>query len=417
MTISDVADYETQTALYKVANASNPLKALEIFKENESLLKDWRVLYADVNDVGPFKLQRKRFTNRGLISSVFRGKSIWVLDSTSIHQRVEYRAGSGLMIDSNCASYIRSMAYQTTPSSRVLACVSELNAIPDGLRHINPNLYLWEAQRNWNELTVNSCCETLAAVHALKFEDGTKLDINWGLRYRSIYKDAAEALAKSDLAHFQKQLDEGLREGIAEQVNAIEAMLVRAKIIELSSRKSPKHKLEELIRFMHDDLSIMMVRELIICADILLRSEKSSLSKKLHSLQNRPEPLACLTNCAWDLYFLRVLDQVASPAVNVTSSVELHVWTMISFDEDIADIFELTELSALALHKNSSLTFPFFNLNFQEWLDTQVGEKRMNGLNYLFQQDAFQERAERRSALHIQTILNNDRLHLLSMLQ
>ncbi|WKW32525.1 hypothetical protein KIH13_00485 [Pseudomonas viridiflava] len=121
---------------------------------------------------------------------------------------------------------------------------------------------------------------TLAAIHALSL-DSSPLDESWGLRFRSIYKEQAEAHADELLADFQKQLDNGLHEGIEQQVDLVESMILRTKIIEASSSKPAEHKMGELIQFMHEETSTFMLRELIVCADILCRGGRSALSKNL----------------------------------------------------------------------------------------------------------------------------------------
>lgn len=408
------ADYETQFALHQVCTSSDPLLALRAYEKNQHLLKDWRIIYAAEDDAGPFKLRRKGFADRGFISTCFRGKSLWILDSEAIStlSPVRFQIGYGTFVDSNAASFIKALAYRENPSPELIKHGLSIreNFNSEELANLNPYLYLWEAQRSWNSQTIENGRMTLAAIHALSL-DPYPLDEDWGVRFRTIYKEQAEAYADELLADFQKQLDGGLHEGIEQQVNLVESMILRTKIIEASSSKSVEHKMEELVQFMHEDLSTFMLRELIVCADIICRSGRSALSKKLNSVLDKKDPLAVIKNCSWDLYLPRALDAMAN--TNTLPEADFYLGNLVTFDTDVADILKLTELRAMALHRESPLTFPFFNEEFVDWLVTRLGEKRMSSLSDIFQAESFELRAKQRSHEKVKSILMEDRAKLL----
>lgn len=410
--------YEVQTALHEVGTAPNPLRALEAYRKRIDILKDWRVIYAGDDDRGPFKLRRNQFSDKGFVSTAFRGQSLWVLDENSASStgQIHYHAGMGTFVDSNAASFIKSLAYREEPQAPLLQIGRSLTESfdRDELARLNPYLYLWESQREWTPKTRASCRQSVAALHALSL-DKAPLDEDWGKRFRKSQREQAEAFADALLAEFQTDLDNGLSAGIEEQVDIVEAMLVRTKIIEVSSQKSSRYKMEELVRFMHEELATLMLPELIACADILCRSGLSSLSKKLNSLQNHPDPSALLTNCAWDLFLRRALDALANTSME--PSVDFYVANLITFDADVADIMKLTQLRAAAMHRRSSITFPFFHEELTGWLETRVGDKRMPDLEGIFQQEAFNSRARQRSVTRIREVLAADRAQLLELLK
>lgn len=408
--------YDTQFALHQVCTSSDPLSALHAYEQNQDLLKDWRIIYAAEEDAGPFKLRRKEFSDRGFISTCFRGKSLWILDTEAVStlSPVKFQMGYGTFVDSNAASFIKALAYRENPSPELIKHGSSIRATfsNEELATLNPYLYLWEAQRSWNAQTVENSRMTIAAIHALSL-DSSPLDESWGIRFRNTYKKQAETHADELLADFQKQLDNGLHEGIEQQVDLVESMILRTKIIEASSSKSAEHKMEELMQFMHEELSTFMLRELIVCADILCRSGRSALSKKLNSVLDKKDPLAIIKNCAWDLYLPRALDAMAN--TNTLPEADFYLGNLVTFDTDVADILKLTELRAMAMHRKSAFTFPFFNEEFVDWLATRVGEKRMNALAGIFQKDSFESRAKLRSHDKVKKVLEKDRARLLAM--
>ena len=100
---------------------------------------------------------------------------------------------------------------------------------------------------------------------------------------------------------------------------------------------------------------------------------------------------------------------------NTLPEADFYLGNLVTFDTDVADILKLTELRAMAMHRKSSLTFPFFNEEFVGWLVTRLGEKRMNSLVGIFQADSFELRAKLRSHEKVKNILMEDRARLLSM--
>ncbi|HGR4956594.1 hypothetical protein RBG07_12045 [Klebsiella aerogenes] len=411
-------EYATQQALYEVGSASTRSEALITFEENKYLLKDWRVIYADESKNGPFPLRRCQFSEKGFISTLFSGNSLWVLDHDVISSSdtMMFQVGYGTYIDSIAASFIRSLAYREQPKEQLLnfcRMLSDFFSIEE-LSHINPYLYLWEAQRDRSPETVTGIRETMAALIALPWIK-QPLNVEWGKKYRKLYREQAESEADRFLYKFYQDLDAGLGKAIEEQVNILEAMLVRTKIIELSSKRSPQSKMNELVQFMHEELSTMMFRELIVCADIIFREGKSQMSRKLDGLQKKKMPFEELRNCARDLNMLRTMDQLTNSSVDNIDSA-FYIANLITFDRDIIDILQLTELRAVALHRYSSIAFPIYNKQLVTWLSEKLGEKRFTNLKDIFKKNGFYSRTRARSRSNVKAILEEDKKKLASLI-
>lgn len=82
-----------------------------------------------------------------------------------------FQVGYGTYIDSNAASFIRSLAYREEPKEHLLNFCRMLSDSFsfDELSNINPYLYLWEAQRDRSPETVTGIRETMAALFALSW--------------------------------------------------------------------------------------------------------------------------------------------------------------------------------------------------------------------------------------------------------
>ncbi|KAA0945659.1 hypothetical protein FQ186_28315 [Pseudomonas sp. ANT_H14] len=367
--MKEYAEFEIQQALHYVCSADNPKEALERFQDHVELLGEWRIMYAAAEAGGPFDLAREQFSKKGFVSTMLRGRSVWILDKAFALSRtqVNYMLGGSLFLDSNAASYIRKLSYAERISPELDAVRADLQRTfsVDDLARLNSYIYLGEAQKKWSPETRQFCKETVAAVHALSLDEAP-LSEGWGERFRTLYQEHAEAFAEEWIDGFSRSLEAGLSVAIAQQAAAAECMILRAKIIECSSSASPEAKMEALLSFMHDELRIFMMRELIVCADILFHTKRTKLSEKLNSVLDKKDPLRIINNCAWDLYILRIIESLSNP--QHLDGVDFCLDYLITFDEDLVDVICLTELRAVAVHLGSHRAYPFFNNDLTGWL-------------------------------------------------
>ncbi len=78
--MKEFAEFEIQQALHYVCSANDPKEALERFQDHVELLGEWRIMYAAAEVGGPFGLVREQFSKKGFVSTMLRGRSIWILD-------------------------------------------------------------------------------------------------------------------------------------------------------------------------------------------------------------------------------------------------------------------------------------------------------------------------------------------------
>ncbi|BEU65756.1 hypothetical protein MAFF301069_03110 [Ralstonia pseudosolanacearum] len=407
-----------QRLVQEICSAPNALEAHRRFERNAAALQEWQIIFAEESDAGSIKLLDLELGSSGIATSVFRGKSLWLMDAPFVSQSgpVGFQGGSAMFLDSNAATYIRQIAYQDGLSPEALNRANLINQLGPRLQQLNPYLYLWESLQSWNDETVARCKESVAAIHALS-SSGGKLSAEWGRRFRSDFRESAENLATGLIAEFERNLKEGLFAALEDQIDLMEAILVRTQIIQLSSNKAKEHKLAQLVAYMHDDLSTMALRELIVCGDILLRSDRSRISRKLNSIQNHSDPLALIRNCAWDMNIPRVLDALTSVTPDQAPHVDFYVAEVLSFDGDVSDIINTTKLKAIAIHRPTKSNFPFFDNDVAEWLGNRLGLKRMEALSDYFRPDAFLDRARRRPSMSVRSILEADREMLMQLIR
>lgn len=412
-----VLSYEVQCAIYEVGSAEHPALALQAFRRNKSILEDWRILYATSEDTGSFKLRRDQFSDQGFVSSIFKGKSLFVLDKDSISssRTSEFKMGFATYVDSNAASFIEGLAYNEKPNEKTLEFCGDLSRsiALDELSRINPYLYLYEAQRNKSEKHVLAVRRTIAAILAIPLIQ-RNLDVEWGNKFRSLYQQEAEGRADKLLAEFYRRMDY-TSEALERQVDLMEALLVRALIINLSSKRSAEAKFEELLNFMHDEIHTMMIREMIICCDIFFREGRSQITNKLNSLADRKNPFSILRGCAQDIFFARAMDDLSNTNLDPSHGC-FYVANIITFDKDLSDILKITALRALGISRKTTHVVPVYDSSVETWMQTHLSSNRLDRIRHIFTEDAHKLRAAQRDRGIIEEVLKNDRARLAELL-
>jgi hypothetical protein len=232
-----------------------------------------------------------------------------------------------------------------------------------------------------------------------------------------VFRESAANFATGLIAEFERNWKTGIFADLDHQLDLMEAVLVRTQIIELSSTKSAKHKLAQLVAYMHEELCTIMLRELIVCGDILFHNDRSRLSEKLNSIQNNADPLELIRNCVWDMYIPRALDALTSVTPDQGLHLDFYVAEVLAFDGDVSDIINTTRLRAMAVHRPSKRTFPFFDSDVAECLGNRLGPKRMGALSEYFVPEAFLDRASRRPSISVRSILEADREELMRLIR
>ena len=97
----------------EICSAPNALEAHRLFERNAGALEEWQIIFAEESDAGSIKLLDQTLGTSGVATSVFRGKSLWLMDAPFVSQSspMGFHGGSAMFVDSNAATYIRHLAY------------------------------------------------------------------------------------------------------------------------------------------------------------------------------------------------------------------------------------------------------------------------------------------------------------------
>ncbi|MWP62256.1 hypothetical protein [Gilliamella sp. Pas-s25] len=387
-------DIKTQEALFNLSQQATPIDAIKFYKDNYEILKHWRYIYASDNNQGTFKLKNTIIDETVGIQSIYKGNSLFIIDSNMIghNNTVPYLCGLGTYFDSNTASYIYSLAYKNHHTEQLKKRLKQIQDLKIDYSNVNPYFYLYEAQRHYqsNPETIEYSKKTFAAINALK-KINVPLNEEWSRIYQTYFREQSELEIEPIFNGFLNNLKNGFSEAINFQCALIELLLTQTKILEISSRTSPENKLEQLFHFMDNDLEILMIRELACCADILFHDNFSSLTQKLNGLHQKQDPIKFIQNCAWDLFIFRLMDDLSN-AYTGPKKPDFYISHLVACDRDIWGIAKLSSLKGIALHTKSSLVIPFMEHDPQQWLEQKIGSKKLAKLYHCFSPESRERR-------------------------
>lgn len=404
--------------LNDIGNATSFMGAIERYEEFKDDLKDWRILFSHKSTNGPFYLPKKELSSKCYLLTPFKGNSLCVIDKEVVETKAEtvHFISSAIYVDSNCASYLRSFAYEAQPSERVRqVCESISNNIPQNfINEINTTLYLSEITHNLGDSDIVRVRQTISAIKSIAMIN-SKFDLSW--RDNFIHNHRLRAEAEADNFLYRYFNNEEYQFGKLLQVaDIMELLLLRTKIIECSSNRSAENKFIELINFIDKEISIIMPKEIAVCVDIMFRKNKLSITKKLNDIKNKPDPLKLIRNCAMDLFIVRMLDLLTN-TIPDKNGTQFHLAKILTCDKDVWDIIELTGLNAIAVHRLSNKMLPIYSKDFSEWIFDTLGDKRMDSISDIFTPRGIISRDKRFSLGNIKECLYKARQELFDLLR
>lgn len=413
-----VREINTLKTLNEIGNASSFSDALDQYEEYKNDLKEWRILYSDESVNGPFYLPKKELSPKCYLLTPFKGNSLCIIDKEVIENkgRTEHLISTAIYVDSNTASYIRSFAYAAQLSERIYQVCNSIskNISQDSLKALNLSLYLSEIENNLRETDLMKVRETVSALNAINVIK-SPFNSSWRELFLNKYRVVAEKSA-DDLLFDYYNKDGCPFSHFSQVVDLMELLLLKAKIIEYSSKRSSENKLLELLSVIDRDIAILMPKEIAICVDMLFYKNTLKTTRKLNSLVNTPEPLQLIRNCAMDLFMARMLDLLTNTYNDVNNS-QFHLAQILTCDVDVWDILNLTGLNAIAVHRESNKMLPIYSDYFKEWIFDTLGDKKLESISRVFTTQGVIDRKKRRSHHELRDNLFRSRQELVQILR
>lgn len=319
-----------------IMNSNNYMEVLSIFCYFSKILDNTIVLIADNdNGVALPEMILSRKIGKGKVLNFFGTRKFIIINNTMVNnlcmdKGTDFLFDCCVSLDTNAVSYLKQIANGKMSEYRSL--IEFLNR-----KDINfdCNLYLQENcgkidQGNYFDIYEN--LKTFINLTTIDFELYEKYGV-----ISSKYGDSFTNTRTDELFTTMRYLDSDIFENDKYLWKLKYALLLKMSIIEITSKKSPKNKMIELLKFSAEELSILLARDLTIIGKFFWRDIKvQSFFRKIKpNAKNIIEIIKAMT---WDLFHLFKLEYTLIALKSNSECIPL--LSILTYDNGLKDIIE-----------------------------------------------------------------------------
>ena len=310
---------------------------------------------------------RGTYGRNARLLSLFADDGIFVLDKTIYREMAnEHRAYIPLeyviSFDTNTASYFRSFFE------------GQISAIHDDilclLRHFQVRLnfvifpYLCENAHRFANGCPQEVMETVVATHRLADFDATAFAATGELTAKSS-PEVIQKAAEKEIEDFTRLLSKGWDKELERRRAPVRAIILKMVLLEWEwpGRGNAIRKLRGLIEFMDQELNTLYLLLTIPAWEWFMNSDRATIFRKLQ--RNAPDLLKEVRTVSWDIYhMLQVREQAVIPTPRATYVLPY----FLTFDQGLADLFQLCALRSCFIEENGEYPVSFPQLDMEDWL-------------------------------------------------
>ena len=273
-----------------------------------------------------------------------------------------------ISFDTNTASYFRSFF-----RGRISRIHDDILCL---LRHFQVRLnfdifpYLCENAHRFTNVCPQEVFETVIATHRLADLDATAFTATGELRTKSS-PEAIHKAAEKEVEDFTRLLGKGWDKELERRRAPVRAIILKMALLELEwpGRSNAIRKLRGLIEFMDKELNTLFLLLTIPAWEWFMDSDRATIFRKLQ--RNAPDLLKEVRNISWDIYHML---QVRERAIVPTPRATYVLPYFLTFDQGLADLFELCALRNCLIEERGEFPVSFPKQDMEDWLAVVFAE-------------------------------------------
>lgn len=352
------------------------LKKYKLFAEYEKKLGECVIfLFDEAHSSFDRTFQNQRIGQCEIVGLSDYTKT-WILDRRSLNERAVFACGKAIDFDLNVLSYLNDFMQRKRMGIDRKAFLEYLN-------YLKKYQFRCEISTALMERVCTPVDRASLSQRILSFVRFDSVDV--------IDEETPCAYLPPEKYDWAKELDEqtkgmarvgNLNEGI---FNVLYCCVLKAALIKAEGG-TVGEKRKELLRYSLDTLHCYMENELVLLA--LYLKDDNRTSRVFKKLRPGPELLKNAANVTWDLFHLRLLEEIMLRD-NTPNRGPVILPYFATADHGIVDVLELNPLRALAIFDGRIL--PFHKMNIEEVCTEQAllnqirngSAKRMNEIRQM----------------------------------
>lgn len=326
-------------------------EVVSIWEPRRASLRNAKLVYSapeSSNFPNPFRALARRFPKGGYLRCQYKYDYLFFLDERicmlgSLGSGALIRADMSVLLDTNVASSIGVFFNKESKAPKKEAVDEAIDFLIKSGLNFDYNFYALEnASDYYAGRNVERIRQRIRDILKLDYLDRQTYSKRGVLR--PTLNDAELCVAADE--KLQQMYETDSRKKFTAHFQEINDLLycLLLKIVSLQFRQSdlsPDQKVQELLRFMHFDLSTIFLRELVVALRYFRNPGELGFFGKVN--RPRPEILELLRNMAWDLTLFHAMGKFGT----VTLGGHFLIEYFLSFDRRMVELFDLYAVRAM----------------------------------------------------------------------
>lgn len=353
-----------QKIVSTITNAVTTAKAVEVYREMQSLISDWTFIFASSSGVTPGLAVNKMFSCGTAVVSPFSSDKVWILDSKTLYE-MDYNGQAKLKIDYSIALDTQAMSYLVPflgagsdklpkDMGEVFAFLAQDNVFVDPMPYVIENLEKINSDEGRQKIINN-----IAAYEKFRNMDTGHFNLHGVVQARLTDLELQQS-AETFVNGIYKTPDFADHVGTVEHRQKIMfVILLKTVAIQLIHPSWPHYKkVSSLLDFMNDRLNCIFQREVITASKYFLYGQKFRFFSRIQ--RNKPllEILSELSTMSWDYWHIRHIEESMSLRPDISGGY--FFTALLTFDKRYIELLTSCPLQAYATKPGKGFPHPVY---------------------------------------------------------
>ncbi|MDO8773119.1 MAG: hypothetical protein Q7K57_31320 [Burkholderiaceae bacterium] len=304
-----------QKIIHSIVNASSMAEAFANFRRMESLIPEWKFIFAANSGPAPGLAINKFFSHGAAVISPFASDRVLVLDGATLRDmdtlgQAKFQLDYSIALDTQAMSYLVSFLGSGSNSlpkdmQEVFSFLAQDHVMTDPMPYVIENLERIDSDENRFKIIGN-----IEAYQHLR-----TIDASYYSKHGVVQSKLSAHELKLEAENFVNEiwtnpkLADLVRTAQSRQKTMLVILLKTVTIQLLHSEWSLQKKMRELLNFMNDRLSCMLQREAIIACKYFQNGQNFSFFGRMQRNQPLPKILAELSGMSWDYWHIHHIEE------------------------------------------------------------------------------------------------------------
>ncbi len=357
--MSDISNYtKAEDLVERIVNLGSSLEALNIFRSNQKLLRDWKFILPSDKGIMPGLCVNRSFKNNAVVRSLFSSERVVVFDQKTISEmekgKSEFAIDFSLSLDTMMFSYVENYIRDPSRADSIrISDVMQFIASPEVSIDAIPYL-----QENMHNLLYGSRFQKYKVYkNVLSYEIIRSIDkrhLTLTKEIRSIIsrkqrrRNAIELISNNEKLYMQSNKEDDFRYS----QKMMYCIIIKIVIIHMKyGHQTVAERMLKLMEFLDEEIGYITAREMLLAPEYFQRGHNLKFFGKIQ--KGREDIFSNLENMAWDMWHIRQCEKGISK--RVSEPYRYFFSALLTQDNRFIEVIDICSLDAAIIKPNGTL--------------------------------------------------------------